>query len=42
MRYYRFMGFVMVIIGKIIIVTIFIICGILLGEAILESEEAND
>ena len=39
MRYYRFIGFVMSILGKIIIVAIFIICGVVLGKAIIESEE---
>ena len=41
MRCYRFMGFVMTILGKIIIVTIFIISGIALGKAIIDSEENN-
>lgn len=39
MRCYRFMGFIMAILGKIIIVAIFIISGIVLGKAIIESEE---
>lgn len=33
------MGFVMSILGKIIIVVIFVISGIALGKAIIESEE---
>ena len=33
------MGFVMSILGKIIIVVIFIISGIALGKAIIETEE---
>ena len=33
------MGFVMTILGKIIIVAIFIISGIALGKAIIEIEE---
>ena len=41
MRCYRFMGFVMTILGKIIIVAIFIISGITLGKAIIESEEED-
>ena len=35
------MGFVMVILGKIIIVAIFIISGVALGKAIIDSEENN-
>ena len=41
MRCYRFMGFIMAILGKIIIVAIFIISGIALGKAIVEDEEYN-
>ena len=33
------MGFIMAILGKTIIVAIFIISGIALGKAIIESEE---
>ena len=33
------MGFVMSILGKIIIVVIFVISGVALGKAIIESEE---
>lgn len=36
------MGFVMSILGKIIIVVIFVISGIALGKAIIESEKDND
>lgn len=39
MRCYRFMGFIMTILGKIIIVAIFIISGVALGKAIIETEE---
>ena len=35
------MGFIMAILGKIIIVAIFIISGIALGKAIIETEEDN-
>ena len=35
------MGFVMTILGKIIIVAIFVISGIALGKAIIDSEENN-
>lgn len=39
MRFYRFMGFIMAILGKIIIVVIFVVSGIVLDKVILESEE---
>ena len=41
MRCYRFMGFVMSILGRIIIVVIFVISGIALGKAVIESEEED-
>lgn len=41
MRYYRFIGFVTTILGKIIIVAIFIISSVALGKAIVEDEEDN-
>ena len=36
------MGFVMTILGKIIIVTIFIVSGIALGKAIIENDEKDN
>lgn len=33
------MGFIMTILGKLIIVVIFVVSGIALGKAIIESEE---
>lgn len=41
MRFCRFMGFVVTILSKTIIVAIFIISGIALGKAIIETEK-ND
>ena len=35
------MGFVMSILGRIIIVVIFVISGIALGKAVIESEEED-
>ena len=41
MRFCRFMSSVMIILGKITIVVIFVISGIALGKAIIDSEEVD-